>query len=291
MEIERATPADVPAVEALLAAAGLPLEGAAEALALGVVAREHVTVVAAAAIERYGDAGLLRSVVVARAHRGSGVGRAIVAASEDLARSEGIRDLYLLTETAVDWFPRLGYAVVARQVASAAVGASIEFTTVCRDTGIAMRKRLDGGADQVRVLFLCTHNSARSQLAEALLAHEGSRRFLARSAGIEQTRVNPYAVRVLAERGIDWSGARSKILTEFLGEPWDYVITVCDRAKQACPIFPGATTTLHWGLDDPSEVEGTDEERLAAFRRTADEVWTRLEPFMATARPGPARPG
>jgi protein-tyrosine-phosphatase/N-acetylglutamate synthase-like GNAT family acetyltransferase len=291
MEIARAVPGNLPAVEALLTAAGLPLEGAAEALALGVVAREDDTVVAAAAIERYGDAGLLRSVVVDADHRGSGLGRAIVTAAEDLARGDGIRDLFLLTETAVDWFPRLGYGVVARQVASAAVGASIEFTTVCRDTGVPMRKHLDGGTDPIRVLFLCTHNSARSQLAEALLAHEGSGRFLARSAGTERTRVNPYAVRVLAERGIDWSGARSKVLTEFLGEPWDYVITVCDRARQACPIFPGATTTLHWGLADPSEVEGTDEERLAAFRRTADEVSYRLASFVATARPSSARVG
>lgn len=142
----------------------------------------------------------------------------------------------------------------------------------------------------IRVLFLCTHNSARSQLAEALLARYGGDGFLVRSAGTEETRVNPYAVRVLAEQGIDWSAARSKVLTEFLGEPWDYVITVCDRARQACPVFPGTVNSLHWGLDDPSEVEGADEERLEAFRRTATEVSVRLRPFIEIARRASGRP-
>ncbi len=142
MRIDRAMPSDVPAVEALLAAAGLPLEGAAQALSDGVVARDGDRVVAAAAVERYGHAGLLRSVVVAADHRGTGLGRGIVAAAEDLARGEGVSDLYLLTETAGDWFPRLGYELVERSVAAAAVGESIEFTTVCRDTGIAMRRSL-----------------------------------------------------------------------------------------------------------------------------------------------------
>jgi amino-acid N-acetyltransferase len=142
MRVGRAAQADVEPVEALLAAANLPLDGAREALALGVVGRADGRVVAAAAIERYGAAGLLRSVVVDEAVRGSGLGHAIVAAAEDLARAEGIGDLYLLTETAIDWFPRLGYEVVERPAASAVVGESVEFTTVCRDTGVPMRKHL-----------------------------------------------------------------------------------------------------------------------------------------------------
>ena len=135
-----------------------------------------------------------------------------------------------------------------------------------------------------RVLFVCTHNSARSQIAEALLAHHGGPAFEVHSAGTERTRVNPYAVRVLAEQGIDWSGARSKVITEFLGQTFDYVITVCDRARESCPVFPGSTTTLHWSLDDPSDVQGTDDERLAAFRRTAAEVMERLRPFLEDVR-------
>lgn len=142
MRVERATPADAPEVEALLAAASLPLDGAAEALSCGVVGRDRGRIVAAAAVERYGPAGLLRSVAVDAAQRGTGLGRAIVRAAEDLALAEGMDELYLLTETAADWFPRLGYEVVDRSAAAARVGASVEFTTVCRDTGVAMRKRL-----------------------------------------------------------------------------------------------------------------------------------------------------
>jgi len=135
----------------------------------------------------------------------------------------------------------------------------------------------------IRVLFICTHNSARSQIAEALLRDYGGADFDVLSAGTEVTRVNPYAVRVLADAGIDWSGARSKSITEFLDQRFDYVITVCDRARETCPVFPGSENTLHWGLDDPSEVEGTEAESLAAFRRTQLEVSTRLRPFVEVA--------
>lgn len=142
MRIERATPADEPAIEALLVEAGLPIEGAAEAFEHGVVAWDGRRMVGAAAVEPYAEAGLLRSVVVAPDHRGSGVGHSIVAAAEDLARSQGIRELYLLTETATDWFPRLGYGPVDRDAAADVVGASVEFTSVCKDRGVALHRRL-----------------------------------------------------------------------------------------------------------------------------------------------------
>ena len=93
----------------------------------------------------------------------------------------------------------------------------------------------------------------------------------------------PARVRVLADLGIDWSAARSKSITEFLDQRFDYVITVCDRARETCPVFPGSENTLHWGLDDPSEVEGTEAERLAAFRQTQLEASTRLRPFIEVA--------
>jgi arsenate reductase len=138
-------------------------------------------------------------------------------------------------------------------------------------------------ASPIRVLFLCTGNSARSQIAQALLAHHGGPEFEGQSAGTEPKGVNPFTIRVLAELGIDWSTARSKSLTEFLDQPWDYVITVCDRARQACPVFPGAHDTLHWDLADPAEVEGTDEDGLEAFRETRSALMTRLGPFVEQA--------
>jgi arsenate reductase len=147
-------------------------------------------------------------------------------------------------------------------------------------------------ASPIRVLFVCTHNSARSQIAEAMLSRLGGPDFEVFSAGTEATRVNPYALRVLASQGIDWTAARSKTVHEFLGQEFDYVITVCDRARETCPVLPGSVNTLHWGLPDPSEVQGSDAERLAAFEQTLSEITARLRPFIEIARrahrPSPA---
>jgi arsenate reductase len=142
----------------------------------------------------------------------------------------------------------------------------------------------------IRVLFVCTHNSARSQIAEALLQRYGGAEFEVDSAGTEATRVNPLAVQVLAELGIDWSQARSKVIGEFLDQQFDYVITVCDRARATCPVFPGSSNSLHWGLDDPSEVEGTQDDKLAAFRRTQVDIAARLRPFIEVALRAAGRP-
>ncbi len=139
-------------------------------------------------------------------------------------------------------------------------------------------------APPIRVLFLCTGNSARSQIAQALLQQAGGGDFEVESAGTEPKGVNPDTVRVLAEVGIDWSGARSKPVTGFVDQPWDYVITVCDRARQACPVFPGRHDQLHWGLEDPAGVEGTDEQKLEAFRQTRMDITMRLRPFITLAR-------
>ena len=136
----------------------------------------------------------------------------------------------------------------------------------------------------IRVLFVCTGNSARSQMAEAMLREYGGPDYEVFSAGTEPRGVHPYAVRVLAGMGIDWSTARSKSVTEFLDQRFDYVITVCDRARQVCPVFPGEHNSLHWGLEDPAEAQGTDGERLAAFQRTQVELSNRLRPFVELAR-------
>ena len=162
-------------------------------------------------------------------------------------------------------------------------GELLDLESTIAAAGRAARR--DGGpvARPIRVLFVCTHNSARSQIAEALLQRYGGRDFDVDSAGTEVSAVNPLAIRVLADIGIDWSHAESKAITEFLDEAFDYVITVCDRARATCPVFPGSSNTLHWGLDDPSEVSGSDEERLAAFRRTEQELSARLRPFVEVA--------
>jgi len=144
--------------------------------------------------------------------------------------------------------------------------------------------------EPIRVLFVCTGNSARSQIAEALLNRFGGDDFEVESAGTQPRGVNPLAIAVLAENGIAWHHARSKSINEFLDRRFDYVITVCDRARESCPVFPGSVNSLHWGLDDPAEVEGSDEERLAAFRRTENELTLRLRPFVEIARRAAGHP-
>jgi len=139
-----------------------------------------------------------------------------------------------------------------------------------------------------RVLFLCTHNSARSQMAEGLLRRLAADRFEVASAGTEARGVNPLAVRAMADIGVDLRGHTSKTLDRFLGERWDYVITVCDNANESCPVFPGPVTRLHWSFDDPSAAAGGDEQRLAVFRRVRDEIRARIDAWLAqqAALPG-----
>jgi arsenate reductase len=131
--------------------------------------------------------------------------------------------------------------------------------------------------DRARVLFLCTHNSARSQMAEGLLRHLAGDSFEAHSAGTEATHVRPLAIRAMDEADMDITGQESKTLDQYLGEPFDYVITVCDDANEACPFFPGAKNRLHWSFEDPSRADGTEEERLAVFRKVRDEIREHIE--------------
>ena len=128
-----------------------------------------------------------------------------------------------------------------------------------------------------RVLFLCVHNSARSQMAEGLLRAIAGERFDVFSAGSEPTRVHPLAVRTMHEQGIDISKQRSKSVDDFADERFDYVITLC--AEEVCPIFLNAEKKLHWSLPDPAAVDGSDEEKLEAFRGVTNELSNRLREF------------
>ena len=131
-----------------------------------------------------------------------------------------------------------------------------------------------------RVLILCTGNSARSQMAEGLLRHFGGDRFEAFSAGVSPTQVKPEAITAMRDIGIDISDHYSKSVDEFSGQQFDYVITVCDNANEQCPVFPGNTERIHWSFDDPAEVDGDEETRLAVFRRVRDDILERLRGFV-----------
>jgi len=131
-----------------------------------------------------------------------------------------------------------------------------------------------------RVLILCTGNSARSQMAEGLLRHDAGDRFDVSSAGTKPSHVRPEAIAVMDELGIDISTHRSKHVDEFAGQSFDYVLTVCDHARESCPLFPGRAVRLHHSFDDPAAVEGSEIERLAAFRRVRDELRAYLRSFV-----------
>ncbi len=133
-----------------------------------------------------------------------------------------------------------------------------------------------------RVLFLCTHNSARSQMAEGWLRHLAGARYEVASAGTEATHVRPLAIKAMAEVGVDISGQESKTLERFLTELWDYVITVCDQANEACPLFPGGKERLHWSFPDPSKATGTEAQQLTVYRQVRDAIRARIEEQLVT---------
>jgi arsenate reductase len=134
------------------------------------------------------------------------------------------------------------------------------------------------------ILVLCTGNSARSQMAEGLLRRRIGDRYEVFSAGTKPTSVRPEAIAVMREIGIDISGHRSKSVDEFAGREFAFAITVCDNAKESCPVFPGKTQRVHWSFQDPAAVQGSEEDRRAAFRRVRDEIAARIEDFV-TALP------
>lgn len=138
--------------------------------------------------------------------------------------------------------------------------------------------------DKKRVLILCTGNSARSQMAEGLFRHEGDDEFEVFSAGTKPSAVRPEAIAVMDEIGIDISGHRSKSADEFIGKQLDYIITVCDNARESCPVFPGTTKRLHWPFEDPAAVNGSEEERKTAFRKVRDQIHGRIMVFLGEGK-------
>lgn len=137
---------------------------------------------------------------------------------------------------------------------------------------------------KIKVLFICIHNSARSQMAEAFLNKLGSDKFIAESAGLEPGKLNPFVVKAMAEIGYDISKNKTKSVYDIYksGKTYDYVITVCDKdAAERCPIFPGNVKKLHWGFKDPSSFHGTDEEKLIFTKKVRDEIKSKIEEFIA----------
>ena len=132
-----------------------------------------------------------------------------------------------------------------------------------------------------KVLFVCTGNSCRSQMAEGILRHYGKDKFEVFSAGLEPSYIHPLAIKAMAELGIDLTGQHSKTVNELLEEEFSYVITVCDSAKERCPVFPGKYNAIHWSIEDPASAEGTETERMKDFRRVRQDILERINHFIS----------
>lgn len=266
---------DLPAILDLLRSAKLPTDGVAESLDDFVVAETDGQVVGVGGLEVVGADALLRSVAVRESHRGRGLGERLTARLLNDARGRGLETVWLLTETAADFFPRFGFRRVGRDQAPAGLQATAEFSHCCPATAVAMARRVA----PLRVLVLCTANSARSQLGEALLRHRGGDLIHAASAGTAPgPGPHPLAIETLRRRGIEWRGKTSKAVDAVPG-PWDLVITVCDDARESCPVLPGHAM-VHWSYPDPAAVAGGDAAQLAAFGAVADDLARRIDALL-----------
>jgi protein-tyrosine-phosphatase/N-acetylglutamate synthase-like GNAT family acetyltransferase len=230
-------------------------------------------------LEFFDDVALLRSLVVAPERRGTGEGAALLRHAEQAARTRGVREIYLLTTTAEAFFVKHGYEHASRDAAPMSIRATAEFAGICPASSAFMKRRLP-----YSVLILCTGNSARSILGEALVNHWGGGRFIGYSAGSSpKGRVHPIAMELLTQMKMPTAQLRSKSWDEFArpdAPRLDFVFTVCDNAAgEACPVWPGQPISAHWGVDDPAAVEGSETDRWLAFRRAFREIERRVEAF------------
>ena len=227
--------------------------------------------VATGGLEVYGDYALLRSLSVKIGIRGQSLGSTITDHLITEARKRGLKAIYLLTETAHVFFLKKGFKDTDRKDVPAAVRASSEFSTVCSDTAICMYFDLDATPKR-RILVLCTGNSCRSQIAHGYLSYLGKDKVEVYSAGLEAHGVNPYAVAIMKEDGIDISQHTSNTVDEYADKTFDYVITVCDNAKEHCPHFPAQVQHFHHNFPDPAKAQGTLHEIEKTFREVRNQI-------------------
>jgi protein-tyrosine-phosphatase/N-acetylglutamate synthase-like GNAT family acetyltransferase len=267
----------------LLTVSGLPVDDLQDdSWRNFLVANENDRLVGVVAVEPCGTTALLRSLAVEPSLRGKGIGKTLVRAAEGAARARGATRVCLLTITVEKFFASESYRRAPRESAPADIRNHAQFKSLCPASAIFMEKDLEPEPSVRRVLFLCTGNSARSVLAEALLNHLGRGKFLAFSAGSQPTgKINPFAIEALKLQNIPSGEPRSKSWDEFARAeslPIDIVITVCDNAAgEVCPIWPGHPLTAHWGVDDPAAAEGTHEQKLAAFHTAFSILKYRIE--------------
>jgi arsenate reductase len=287
--IEQASAACLPEILELLSAADLPHEGVKEHLDGFLIARSSGRrAVGCVGLERYGDLALLRSAAVLPEYQGDGIGSRLVRRLLENAARDGVAEVVLLTTTAKSYFQaKFGFQERERDDYQKRLALSPEWNLPRCSSAVLMALKLAPPAKPKRVLILCTGNSARSQMAEGLLLREGGSAFDVYSAGVNPTAVRPEAVEVMREIGIDISGHCSKSVEEFAGQQFDFVITVCDNAKETCPVFtngPGKAQRIHQSFEDPPAPAAADEATtLAVFRRVRDEIQEWMKRFIKQA--------
>lgn len=259
-----------PAIVQLLQSEKLPVEDLPAKLDHFFVAMNNETVVAAIGLESYGDSGLLRSLVVDNAYRNLQLASQLIKQLETAAAAIGINNMYLLTETAAAYFEKKGYQKITREEVPAALQASSEFSHVCPVSAIVMKKVLNG--QKKKILVLCTGNSCRSQIAHGYLQQFAGDKATVYSAGVETHGVNPRAIAILKEDGIDISSHTSNNVNEYRDIDFDFVITVCDNAKERCPYFPSNAKKFHYNFPDPAKATGTEDEIMQQFREVREMI-------------------
>ena len=227
--------------------------------------------VATGGLEVYGNYALLRSLSVKMGIRGQSLGSTITDHLIAEARTRGLKAIYLLTETAHVFFLKKGFKDIDRKDVPSEVRTSSEFTSVCPDTAVCMWFDLSA-APKRRILVLCTGNSCRSQMAHGYLSYLGKDKVEVYSAGLEAHGVNPYAIAIMKEDGIDIAQHTSNTVDEYAGKTFDYVITVCDNAKERCPVFPAQVKVFHHNFPDPARAQGTIHEIEKTFREVRNMI-------------------
>jgi arsenate reductase len=277
---ERASTQDREAILDLLERSGLPTAGLSEHVADVAVVRDGGRVVGVAALERYADGALLRSVAVDESLRGAGLGHRLTEDAIERARQLGVPTVYLLTTTAENFFSKFGFEQITRDEVPASVRASVEFTSACPASAVVMRRTLT--QDPTTVLFACVHNAGRSQIAAALFNLEADpTRARAISAGTQPgPRVHPEVLRAMQELGVDLSGVQPQRLTDELASQAQVLITM--GCGDACPVVPG-TIRDDWPLEDPNG------RPLARVREIREEIRARVRELIQ--RSGWARSG
>ena len=281
---------DIDRVTRLLKACQLPTEGAAEHIEHFVIARSGNRLAGTIALEPAGSAALLRSLAVAPQYRGQGLAASLYDRIVMYAQARGTETLYLLTLSAREFFARRGFAIADRSSAPDQIATTREFAHLCPDNAAFMVKDIRQVPDKqiMNVLFLCTGNSARSIMAEAILNAAGRGSLRAYSAGSHPSgKVNRFALAQIRRNGLRADHCRSKSWDEFANPSapkMDIVITVCSQAAgEACPVWPGQPLRAYWGVEDPAAIQGTDQEKHSYFADIYSQLAARIR--MLTSLP------